>query len=129
MPNAPVDLKFTKSHEWVKAEGGRYRVGITDFAQEAMGDIVFVELPKVGAERKAGDTLVVIESVKAVSDVYSPIAGKVVEVNTTLESAPGSINEAPYDNWIFVIESSDAAGFASLLDAEAYLKFLAEEGK
>jgi glycine cleavage system H protein len=127
MMNAPKDLKFTKSHEWIKAEGNQYQVGITDFAQESMGDIVFVELPAIGTEKKAGETLVVIESVKAVSDVYSPLAGKVTDVNGGLESAPDQINEKPYESWLFKIESSDKAGFDTLMSADEYLAFLADE--
>jgi len=128
MNNAPKDLRFTKSHEWVRlGENGRVICGITDFAQEQLGDIVFVELPVIGAVKKTGDTLVVIESVKAVSDVFSPVAGKVAEINCELEDAPEKINEDPYGTWIFSLEPDDAGEYEKLMTADEYLAFLAEE--
>ena len=127
MSNAPNDLKFTRSHEWIKADGNKYLVGITDFAQHSLGDIVFVELPETGSEKSAGETLAVIESVKAVSDIYSPIAGKVADVNCDLENRPEMINESPYESWIFALKSADTAGFDALMSADEYLAFIAEE--
>ena len=121
------ELKFTKDHDWVKQEGSRLTVGITDYAQNALGEIVFVELPEIGAELAAGDTLGTVESVKTVSDVCTPVAGKVVEINESLNDEPGHINAAPYDSWIAVIEAEDTAGPDGLMDADAYAAFCSEE--
>ena len=121
MSTIPDDLKYTKSHEWVRDEGENIvAVGITDHAQELLGDLVFVELPEVGTELAAGGECAVVESVKAASDVYSPLDGEVVEANTTLEDAPEAINEAPYENWIFKMKLNDASQLDDLLDASAY---------
>lgn len=121
MSNIPDNLKYTKSHEWVKDEGdGSVTVGITDHAQELLGDLVFVELPEVGAELSAGSECAVVESVKAASDVYSPVDGEVVAVNEDLADSPEAINEDPYGAWIFKLKLSDPAQLDSLLDAAAY---------
>ncbi|HEC06795.1 MAG TPA: glycine cleavage system protein GcvH [Thiolapillus brandeum] len=127
MSNTPDNLKYTKSHEWVRDEGdGTVSVGITDHAQELLGDLVFVELPEVGTQLTAGDECAVVESVKAASDVYSPLDGEVTEANEALADSPEAINEAPYDNWIFRLRLSNPAQLDELLDAEAYAA-LAEE--
>ncbi len=121
MSNTPEDLKYTKSHEWVRDEDdGTVSVGITDHAQELLGDLVFVELPEVGARLNAGDECAVVESVKAASDIYSPLDGEVTEANETLADTPEAINEAPYDNWIFKMKISDPSQLDGLLDAAAY---------
>ncbi|WP_426161960.1 glycine cleavage system protein GcvH [Pseudoduganella sp. R-34] len=121
MSNIPADLKYTESHEWVRAEtDGTVTVGITEFAQDALGDIVFVELPKVGASFTAGDDAAVVESVKAASDIYAPVSGEVVAVNDAVVGAPESINADAYANWLFKIKPSDANAINGLLDAAAY---------
>ncbi|HHC71514.1 MAG TPA: glycine cleavage system protein GcvH [Thiotrichales bacterium] len=128
MSEIPDELKYTSSHEWVRDEGdGIVAVGITDHAQELLGDLVFVELPEVGTELSAGGECAVVESVKAASDVYSPLDGEVVEVNETLADSPEAINEAPYENWIFRMRPSDPSQLDELLDAEAYAKVVEEE--
>ena len=118
----PEDLKYTKEHEWARAEGdGRIRVGITDYAQDALGDVVFVQLPEPGASLEAGGALGEVESTKSVSDIYAPVSGVVVEVNAELGDAPQRLNEDPYgEGWICVIEPADAASLEALLDAEGY---------
>ncbi|MET0264355.1 MAG: glycine cleavage system protein GcvH [Duganella sp.] len=119
--NIPADLKYTESHEWVRTEAdGTITVGITEFAQDALGDIVFVELPTVGATFGAGDDAAVVESVKAASDIYAPVAGEVIAVNEEVVNAPESINADAYANWLFKIKPSDAAAIDGLLDAAAY---------
>jgi len=116
-------LKYTKTHEWVKAEGTRAVVGITDHAQSELTDIVFVELPDVGKAIKKGEELCIVESVKSVSELYAPLSGKVVKVNKTLEDSPEIINESPYDEgWLVELEIKDRAEMNELLDAEAYKK-------
>ncbi|WP_028101238.1 glycine cleavage system protein GcvH [Pseudoduganella violaceinigra] len=121
MSNIPADLKYTESHEWVRAEAdGTLTVGITEFAQDALGDIVFVELPKVGTTYTAGDDAAVVESVKAASDIYAPVSGEVVAVNDEVTGAPESINADAYANWLFKIKPSDANAINGLLDATAY---------
>lgn len=121
MSHVPDDLRYTSEHEWARLEDGRVRVGITDYAQDALGDIVFVSLPAPGTVVEAGATLGEVESTKSVSDVYAPVAGTVVEVNTELADAPQRLNEDPYgDGWICVIEPADPAAYEALLDAEAY---------
>jgi glycine cleavage system H protein len=123
--SVPGDLKYTKSHEWVRTEGDTATVGITEHAQDELGDVVFVELPETGTTLEAGDTFGAVESVKAVSDLYAPVGGEVVEVNEALNDAPEKINEAPYgDGWILKLRAS---GEADLLSAEDYQKFLDEE--
>ncbi|HWI51696.1 MAG TPA: glycine cleavage system protein GcvH [Symbiobacteriaceae bacterium] len=119
--NVPAGLRYTKEHEWIKVEGNIGTVGITDFAQHHLGDVVFVEVPAVGRVLKAHEQFGVVESVKTVSDLYIPVSGKVVEVNTELESAPETVNASPYDNgWIMKIELSNPAEVDALLDAAAY---------
>jgi glycine cleavage system H protein len=119
--NVPEDLRYSKDHEWARLEGDRVRVGITDYAQDALGDVVFIELPEVGATVKVDESFSEVESTKSVSDVYAPMAGTIVEINTDLADAPERINEDPYgDGWICLLEPADAAAYESLLDAAAY---------
>ena len=121
----PEDLRYTKEHEWTRVEGGRVRIGITDFAQDALGDVVYVDLPEVGATVEADQPLGEVESTKSVSDVYSPISGTIVERNPLIDERPELVNEQPYgDGWLLVIEPSDAAAAGSLLDASGYRAFL-----
>ena len=124
----PDQLRYTKEHDWVAVDGARGRVGITDFAQDALGDVVFVQLPDVGANVSAMSSIAEVESTKSVSDIYAPLSGTVVEVNTGLESTPEQLNQDPYgDGWIFVIEMSDASQVDSLLDAAAYRHLVEEQ--
>jgi glycine cleavage system H protein len=124
--NVPDDLRYTADHEWVRIEGDRAYVGITDYAQDALGDIVFVQLPELGTAVDGGASVSEVESTKSVSDIYAPVGGTVVEVNTELADAPQRLNEDPYgEGWICVIEVSDPSATASLLDAEAYRKLIA----
>jgi len=129
MSNVPKDLKYTTSHEWVRNEGeGIYSVGITEHAQELLGDMVFIDLPEVGTEFAASDDCAVAESVKAASDIYAPIAGEIVAVNEELEAAPELVNSAPYtDGWLFRIKASDEQEVDGLLDAEAYEATIEED--
>ena len=129
MSNVPSDLKYTKSHEWVRDNGdGTVTIGITDHAQELLGDLVFVETPEVGASFGAEDACAVVESVKAASDVYSPLAGEVVEANDTLGDAPETINNDAYgEGWIFKLRLENAGDLGGLLDAGAYNQLLADE--
>ena len=120
-----AELRFTKDHEWVRLEGDVATVGITDHAQNALGDVVFVDLPEIGRTVAAGESIAVVESVKAASDVYAPIAGKIVEVNSALGENPGTINSAPTtDGWFFKIEAADVAEVAALMDEDAYAAFV-----
>lgn len=124
----PEELKYTEDHEWVQVEGDLVIVGITDFAQDALGDVVFVELPEVGTEVTAGKAFGVVESVKAVSDVYAPVSGTVEEINEELPDAPETINTSPYDDgWMIKIRISDPDQLDGLLDAAAYQAHTAEE--
>lgn len=126
--NIPSDLKYTKSHEWVRQANGAWEIGITDHAQSALGDLVFVEVPDVGRALQAGEACAVVESVKAASDVYSPLAGKVIANNSALSAKPELLNEDPYGaGWLFRLESSSPISAASLMSAGAYESFLAEE--
>jgi glycine cleavage system H protein len=121
--NVPDDLRYSTDHEWVRTEGNRVRIGITDYAQDALGDVVFVQVPEVGATVTAGDSISEVESTKSVSDIYAPVTGTVVEVNDELDGSPEKINGDPYgDGWICVIETDDAPG--ALLDADAYRKLI-----
>jgi glycine cleavage system H protein len=121
--NIPADLKYTESHEWVRVEtDGTLTVGITEYAQDALGDIVFVELPKVGKAFTAGDDAAVVESVKAASDIYAPVSGTVTAVNQPVADAPDSINADAYSAWLFKLQPSDANAVNGLLDATAYGK-------
>ena len=125
--NIPADLKYTESHEWVRTEAdGTLTVGITEYAQDALGDIVFVELPKVGKQFTAGDDAAVVESVKAASDIYAPVTGEVIEVNQAVADAPDSINSDAFSAWLFKLKPTDANATAALLDADAYGKATAE---
>jgi len=124
----PTDFKYTKEHEWIKAEGNKATIGITFYAQESLGDIVFVELPKVGAEITAGKTFGSVESVKAVSDLYAPATGTVSEVNGELATAPEKINKDAHSAWMLKLTLKNPAELNSLLSAADYEKFIAEEG-
>jgi len=125
--NVPDDLRYTRDHEWARLEDGKVRVGITDYAQDALGDVVFVQLPEPGASVESGGSLSEVESTKSVSDIYAPVAGTVAEVNTELADAPQKLNEDPYgEGWICVIEPADASAFEQLLDAEAYRAVIAD---
>lgn len=127
MSEVPADLKYLKSHEWARREAdGRVTVGISDHAQDALGDLVYVELPQVGQRLAVGEKFAVVESVKAASDVYSPVAGVVVEVNAALADAPETINRAPYaDGWMAVVEADAGWDGSELLDAAAYAASIA----
>jgi glycine cleavage system H protein len=119
--NVPADLKYTADHEWVRVEAdGSLTVGITDHAQAALGDLVFIELPKIGRKVAAKDACAVVESVKAASDVYAPVAGEVVAVNSALDGAPETVNQDAYGSWLFRLKPESASSLASLLDAAAY---------
>ena len=129
MSEIPGDLKFLKSHEWARVEGdGKVTIGISDHAQGLLGDLVYVELPTVGDRVEAGNACAVVESVKAASDVYSPVTGKVVEINAALSDKPETINEDAYgDGWIFVIEAEEPEQLNELLDPDAYAELLEDE--
>ena len=124
----PADFKYTKEHEWIKAEGNQATIGITHYAQESLGDIVFVEMPKVGSEITAGKTFGTVESVKAVSDLFAPATGTVTEVNGELATAPENINKDAHSAWLVKIALKAPAELNSLLSAADYEKFIAEEG-
>ena len=127
MSNVPDDLRYTSDHEWVRLEGDRVRIGITDYAQDALGDVVFVQLPEPGAKVESGGSFSEVESTKSVSDIYAPVAGTVVEVNAELADAPQRLNEDPYgEGWICLIEPSDPAAVEALLDAAAYQALIAD---
>jgi glycine cleavage system H protein len=123
----PANYRYTKEHEWISVDGGIGTIGITDYAQNSLGDIVYVDAPKVGEEVKANATFGSVESVKAVSDLYSPVSGTVTEVNESLKAEPDKINAAPHETWIIKVKLSDPAEFGKLLDAAAYEKFISEE--
>lgn len=124
------DLKYAESHEWVKVEGDSATIGITDHAQDHLGDVVYVELPEVGNSVKQGEGFGAVESVKATSDVYSPVSGKVVEVNEELTPSPGLVNASPYEGgWIMKVELSNKDELNSLLDSDQYSKFCEEENE
>jgi glycine cleavage system H protein len=123
--NFPSNLKYTKDHEWARIDGNHLVVGITEHAQNALGDIVFCELPVVGRTLKAGETFGVVESIKAVSDLYSPVAGKVISTNTELTQDPAAINRDPYGvAWMVELELSPGTELSSLMDAEAYARYV-----
>ena len=127
MANVPPDLRYTKDHEWAKPEGQRYRVGITAYAQEQLGDVVFVELPKVGTKVTAKKSFGVVESVKAVSDLFAPLSGEIVEINGDLPNAPQTVNQDPYDKgWMIVIAPSKPDEWNELLTATQYEQFLSQ---
>ena len=124
----PQELRYTEQHEWIRTEGDRLRVGITDFAQDALGDVVYVDVPEVGTEVKAGQAFGEVESTKSVSDVYAPVSGTVVERNATLSDTPETVNDDPYgEGWMIVIEPSDRSELEALLDASAYRQFTERE--
>jgi glycine cleavage system H protein len=124
--NVPPDRRYTKDHEWARVEDGRVRVGITEYAQDALGDVVFVQLPAVGAVVDAGGACGEVESTKSVSDVYAPVAGTVVEVNAELAEAPQRLNEDPYGaGWLCLLDPADPASLDALLDAAAYSALIA----
>jgi glycine cleavage system H protein len=127
----PEDLGYTKEHEWARDEGDRrVRVGITDFAQDALGDVVYVDIPEIGTEVRAGAPFGEVESTKSVSDVYSPVTGKVIERNSELEERPELINEDPYgDGWIVTIEATDGAELGTLMQRDDYQRFVAGLGE
>jgi glycine cleavage system H protein len=119
--NVPPELRYTADHEWARLEDGKVRVGITDYAQDALGDVVFVELPEIGTSVEAGATFSEVESTKSVSDIYAPLTGEVVDVNVALADAPQNVNEDPYgEGWICVLEPADPTSYDALLDADAY---------
>ena len=123
--DVPEELRYSTDHEWTRLEGGRVRVGITEYAQDALGDVVFVQVPDVGANVAAGGGVSEVESTKSVSDIYAPIGGTIVEVNSDLADAPERINEDPYgEGWIYVIEPDDPSQLEALLDATAYRKLI-----
>lgn len=126
MFNNPKELKYAKTHEWLKEENGTYTIGLTDYAQDSLGDIVFVNLPSVGDEVKVGESLGDVESVKAVSDVYSPVSGKVVEVNEEILDNPALVNENPYEAWL--IKVNEVSEVEELLEAEDYSTHCESEG-
>ena len=123
----PPNYKYTKEHEWLKIDGNTGSIGITDYAQNSLGDIVYVDAPKVGDSITANASFGSVESVKAVSDLYSPVTGTVTAVNEELKTSPDKINEAPHETWIIKIELSDPSEYEKLLDASAYEKFVSEE--
>ena len=125
--NVPDGLRYSQDHEWARLEDGRVRIGITDYAQDALGDVVFVEVPEVGAAVDANGKVSEVESTKSVSDIFAPVAGTVVEVNGDLADAPERLNDDPYgEGWILVLEPSDAGDLDGLLDADAYRALIEE---
>jgi glycine cleavage system H protein len=127
--NVPEQFRYSSDHEWISVEGSKVRVGITDYAQDALGDVVFVQAPTVGDAEKAGDSVGEVESTKSVSDIYAPVAGTVVAVNETLADSPQLLNEDPYgEGWICEIEIADDSELASLLDAAAYRSLVEGSG-
>jgi glycine cleavage system H protein len=123
--NVPDELRYTSDHEWARPEGGGIRIGITDYAQDALGDIVFVQLPEPGSKVKAGDSFAEVESTKSVSDIYAPVSGTVTEINPDLGDSPQRLNEDPYgEGWLCVILPDEGAEEPSLLDAEGYRKLI-----
>jgi glycine cleavage system H protein len=128
MAEIPADLHYTKEHEWLRAKDGVFQVGITAFAVEQLGDVTMVELPEVGDEIEKEQVFGTVESVKAVSDLYAPVTGKVTRINESLEDAPEAVNETPYtDGWLVEVEASDADALNDLMDAGAYAAFCAED--
>ena len=123
----PANYRYTKEHEWIALDGKIGTIGITDYAQNSLGDIVYVDVPKVGDSVTANNSFGSVESVKAVSDLFSPVTGTVSAINEDLKTSPDKINEAPHETWIIKVELADAAEFEKLLDAAAYEKFVSEE--
>ena len=125
--NIPSELKYTKDHEWVRVSGTTARIGITDYAQDALGDVVFVAVPNIGDTIASGDSFSEVESTKSVSEIYAPLAGKVIAVNEALDSAPELINSDPYgDGWLCDVEISDSSAYEALLDAATYRALIEE---
>ena len=125
--NIPADLSYTSDHEWVRIDGTIARIGITDYAQDALGDVVYVELPAVGTTLVAGDSIGEIESTKSVSDIYAPVSGKVTEINDALDAAPGVLNADPYgEGWLCVVDLGDDGDQTKLMDAAAYEALISE---
>ena len=120
----PTDLRYTKDHEWIRLNEQNGHIGITDYAQEQLGDVVFVELPEVGRVFAQGDQFGSVESVKAVSDLYCPVGGEVIEVNTVLETQPELVNKNPHENWMIVVKLTNPDELASLIDADAYANLI-----
>jgi glycine cleavage system H protein len=120
----PTDLKYTKEHEWVRVDGNTGAIGITDFAQQQLGDVVYVELPEVGSTLTAGQVFGTIESVKAVSELFAPVTGEVVEVNASLKDRPDHVNSKPHDTWMIKVKLADAGDTSSLMDAAAYQQLI-----
>ena len=128
MSNVPSELKFLSTHEWVEVDDDVATIGVSDHAQELLGDLVFVELPEVGSSVSAGDSVAVIESVKAASDTYAPVSGEIIEVNEELEDSPERINDDPYgDGWMYKIQMEDPDEVGDLLDADAYTDSILED--
>ncbi|MEH7225821.1 glycine cleavage system protein GcvH [Bacillus sp. JJ1566] len=126
--STPKELRYSEEHEWVKVEGNKVRIGITDFAQSELGDIVFVELPEVGDEIQADEPFGSVESVKTVSELYAPISGKVVEINEDLDDSPEFVNESPYEKaWMIVVEPANAGDVENLMTAEQYEEMIKED--
>jgi glycine cleavage system H protein len=123
----PSNYRYTREHEWIQLDGSIGTIGITDYAQNSLGDIVYVDVPKIGDPVTANQTFGSVESVKAVSDLYSPVTGTVIATNDELKSSPDKINEAPHETWIIKVELADSAEFEKLLDAAAYEAFISEE--
>ena len=126
MSELPENLKYAKSHEWSKVEDNIVRVGITDFAQEELGDLVYIDLPEIGKQVNAGEQCAVVESVKTASDLYSPVTGVVVAINEAIVDAPEQVNDEPYDTWLFCIKADNIAEVDSLMDASAYQAMIEE---
>ncbi|MHB1486713.1 MAG: glycine cleavage system protein GcvH [Acidimicrobiales bacterium] len=123
--NVPDDLRYTSDHEWARLEGDRVRIGITDYAQDALGDVVFIQMPEPGVTVEANTTFAEVESTKSVSDVYAPVSGTVTEVNSELQDAPQRVNEDPYgDGWLCVIQLADSAQWEALMTAQAYIALI-----
>lgn len=128
MSDIPADLHYSETHEWIKSEGEHLLVGITDHAQQLLGDIVFVELPEVGSELNKGQEFGVIESVKAASDLYMPVSGEIIEVNQALMDTPDEVNQSPYESgWLLKVRMSNEGELEQLKSAEAYAEFISEE--
>lgn len=128
MNEAPIELRYAASHEWIRLEDGVVTVGISDFAQQSLGDVVYVELPEVGQQAQAGMEIGVVESVKAAADIYAPVSGTVLEVNDALEETPELVNQEPYGNgWFYKLEPDDLDAVEDLLDAEAYQEHCEQE--
>jgi glycine cleavage system H protein len=127
MSNLPKNLKYATSHEWAQLEDGNVvRVGITDFAQEQLGDLVYIDLPKVGRKVTAGEQCAVVESVKTASDLFSPVAGEIIAINEDVTDAPEQVNDTPYQTWLFCIKADDVSNLDTLLDADAYQQLIDE---